>query len=251
MEADTDDSGFMDGMQSLLGLHADAVEELLDILDNDSLLALTDAVANQDKEAADAIVKSFDHSHVSSLFKGKDIDHDEKKRQSIKKKPIRPPKDHEFAIGDDVAIKTTNEDTGEDDFVSATVFQPNAPGDTIGVKIEGKPKMVDQDEVFMLKEMGVMGMVGIPDIQRMQQLAGIGGQVVQEPAINQEEPAPPFEVQSHSAQAAMSALDALDHALPNVRLSDLKSIRQRIVDIQAKMNECIVSSMPAGRPRKL
>jgi hypothetical protein len=248
MEADLEDSGFMDGMKNLLGMEPEAVETFLDDLDNDSLLALTDAVAKGDKDAATAIVKSFD-VHVNSLFRGDDID-----EKPEKKTPVKPPSDHVFAIGDDVAIKTKKEvdeddeeDTGQADFVSATVFQPNAPGDTIGVKIKGRPKMVEKDEVYTLNEMGVMGMVGIPDIQRMQQLAGIGGGAVTQTPVVEQPMA--FDNQSDFLSRAVCALDQLESALPNIRLGDLKMIRQRITAVQTKMNESIIA-MPAGRAKK-
>lgn len=248
MEANTDDAGFMKGMKSLLGMDDDLVEQLLDTLDNDSLLALTDAVSKQDKDAALAIVKSFDNDvHVNSLFRGKDV-----QEKDQKKKPVKPPDDYVFSIGDDVAIKSTNEETGEDEYISATVFQPNAPGDTIGVKIEGKPKMVEKDEVFTLNEM-VMGMVGVPNLQRIQRLAGISGQMAsQEPVtIEPVQDTQPVQSPIDAVQQASSALDTLNDALPNVRLADLKIIRQRIIDMQAKMNECIAIATPAGRAKKL
>lgn len=250
MEADINDSGFMKGMKSLLGMDDDLVEELLDTLDNDSLLALTDAISKRDKEAALEIVQSFDNDvHVNSLFRGKDIEQSDKK-----KKPVRPPDDYVFAIGDDVAIKSTNEETGEDEFISATVFQPDAPGDTIGVKIEGKPKMVEKDEVFTLNEM-VMGMVGIPNLQRIQRLAGIAQMEnpAPEPVVAMEpmRDTAPAQSPMDAVQKASGALDTLDDALPNVRLADLKMIRQRIIDIQAKMNESIAIATPAGRMKKI
>lgn len=241
MQPDTDDQDFMDGMESLLGMDEEKVQELLDSLDNNSLMALTDAVSKNDKEAAEAIIQSF-NGNVSSLFQGEDID----EKDDEKKRPVKPPLDHIFAIGDDVAIKEPNEDTGDDDFVSATVYKPNAPGDTIGVKIKGKPKMVDKDKVYALHEMGVMGMVNVPDIQRMQQLAGIGS-VTQEPAMAPvAQPPTSFENPSDSLSQAVCALDQLENVLPNVKLADLKTIRQRLTAMQTQMNE----SMTAGRFKK-
>lgn len=239
MQADIQDQDFMDGMQNLLGMDDDAVQNLLDHLDNNSLMALTDAVSQNDKNAASAIVRSFDENPVNSLFKGKDIEEkDEKKR------PVKPPSDHIFAIGDDVAVKSPNEETGKVDFISATVFQPNAPGDTIGVKIKGRPKMVEKDEVYALTEMGVMGMVGIPDLQRMQQLAGV---ISQTPAVEAPpQPATNFAPASDSLSRAVCALDQLECTLPNIKLADLKMIRQRITAMQTQMNE----SLKAGRLKK-
>ena len=112
--------------------------------------------------------------------------------------------------------------------------------------------MVEKDEVFTLNEM-VMGMVDVPNIQRIQRLAGIGaglaqGQVAIEPA-REAEPSPQSPIDA--VQQASSALDTLEDALPNVRLADLKLIRQRIIAMQTKMNESIAIATPMGRSKKL
>jgi hypothetical protein len=243
MKADLEDPNFMQGMQKLLGMDDEAVEKLLDDIEADDLMALTDAIAKQDAETAKAIVERS-LKEVNALFDKN------KKSSKPKKTPTKPPKDHEFAYGDDVAIKTTNEDTGEDDFVSATVYRPTAPGDTVGVKIEGKLKMVDRDEVYTLNEM-VLGMTGIPSIERMQQLAGIPGMAPPPPdtgvEVTQVEPHQGVE---GAVQRAMCALDELESALPDIRLADLKAVRARLNDMQTKMNESVTLRMPEGRPRK-
>src|SRR3954463_14969420 len=107
MKADLEDPNFMQGMQKLLGMDDEAVEKLLDDIEADDLMALTDAIAKQDAETAKAIVERS-LKEVNALFDKN------KKSSKPKKTPTKPPKDHEFAYGDDVAIKTTNEDTGED-----------------------------------------------------------------------------------------------------------------------------------------
>lgn len=261
MQPDIDDISFMEGMKNLLGFDDDKVEELLDQLDKESLLALTDAISKQDKTAAEQIIGSFE-SDLNSLFRAKEIRQQEK--EDGKKKRVKAPEDHEFQIGDDVAIKTANEDTGEDSFVTATVYKPKAPGNTIGVKIDGKTKMVDKDDVY-LNEM-VMGMVGVPDIARIKQLAGIQvppsippstmptgpltvPPVTMEPAEDEMNPQT-MEDQMCVVSQAISALDSLEAALPNVRLADLRVIRQRMTEITQKMNESLAVT-PAGRARKL
>lgn len=251
MKPELDDVNFMEGMKALLDFDEEQIEALLDKLDSNSLLALADAVAHKDKAAADDIIGSFE-GQLNSLFRTVDDEAEEKNEE--KKHPVKPPKDYRYSIGDDVAIKTTNEDDGKEEFVSATVFKPEGPSNTVGLKIKGKPKMVDRDEVYVLKEMGVMGMVAMPDIQRMKQLAGIQS-VTTEP-VQEPDDQPPMNISTMEDQMgvvsqAISALDSFEQALPNIRLADLKTIRQRMFDIQAKMNESILSTQPTGRPKKL
>lgn len=166
-----------------------------------------------------------------------------------KKTPVKPPKDYEFIIGDDVAIKTTDDD-GKESFVSATVYKPQAPGNTIGVKIDGKVKMVDKKDVYMLKEM-VMGMTNMPDLSRMQQLAGIQPQA----SVSIEKAPTPCdqpmmydreEEDMNDVTKALSALDTLENVLPNVRLGDVKTLRDRINGILISMNE----TLSPGRAKK-
>jgi hypothetical protein len=82
--------------------------------------------------------------------------------------------------------------------------------------------------------MGVTGMVAMPNLERMQQLAGIPAQ-----GSPTEIAAPGQEVidPTCAAEQAMAALDTVETVLPNVRLADLKTIRQRILSLQTQMNE--------------
>jgi len=263
IKPELDDINFMEGMKELLGLENEQVEALLDELDSQSLVALADAIAKKDKIAAKNIIGSFE-DELSSLFRSKNI---EPSKRDDKKKPIKPPKDYEFSIGDDVAIRTpkTNEETGEEDgheFISATVFKPNAPGKTIGVKIDGKSQMVNRDDVYMLKEDKlkemVLGMTNMPDLGRMQQLAGIQAQPQTQTEVEVEQVRPsqndqPMmydreeEGEMNDMVHCLSALDTLENALPNIRLADVKTIRARINGIVNKMNE----TLSPGRAKKL
>ena len=231
MANDLDDPSFMQGMHDMFGMDDEQIEQLLDKLDAESLASLTDAVAKQDKQAAQEVIQSFEaDDELNALVRTKD-EKDDKRSLKPKKTPVPPPKGHQFGIGDDVAIKDD-----DDSFVTATVFKPRAPGNTIGVKVDGKLKMVDKDKVYVLKEM-VLGMIGVPNLQRMQQLAGIQSNgelpVIQQPVIGQQN-------DDAAAAHAMRALDELEQVLPQVRLADLKDIRQRLIDLQRSINEgCI------------
>lgn len=241
MTVDQDDMDFMQSMEQMFGMDKDAVEHLLDKLDADALTALSDAVAKQDKPAAQEVIQSFeDDEQLNSLVRGKDI---AAKQDKKKKHPVRPPKDHQYAIGDDVALKMPDDD-GKRKFVSATVYKPKAPGNTVGVKIEGKPKMVDRNQIYILKET-IMGMINVPELQRMQQLAGIPP--AESYSMQQSPPVVQQAVDDDAAQRAMAALDMLEEVLPEVRLVDLKTIRQRLIALQANINESVAAS---GRQRK-
>lgn len=239
------DQNFMQGLEDLLGMDDKAVERLIDQMDDEpSLTALRDAVASGDQEAAENIVRSFDtDEEVNPLFRGKDIDDDADEKKPPKNIKRAEP-DHQFSFGDSVYIMKRDE-SGKKTYVGATVNKPEGPHDTVGLKIDGKPKMIDRNRVFI--EEGVLGMVGVPNLERIQQLAGlapsgndVGVQVEQMPQVGGSgDPA---------VSQAMAALDSLESALPNVRLADLKDLRQRIVAIQACMNESVPS---LGRAKKL
>jgi hypothetical protein len=236
-----DDANFIKGMEDLLGMDEQAVSKLIDRLDQDSLSALTDAVAAQDQEAAENIVRSFDTDEdVNPLFRN-NAEHEER---ADDKKLKRAPNTHQFAQGDRVYVMQRGDD-GKKKYIGATVEKPIGPGNTVAVKIDGKRKMIDHHRIFI--EESVLGMVGVPNLQRIQQLAGLapaGNNVQVEaqplPNVNGEDDC--------AATQAMDALDALEAVLPNVRLADLKVIRQRLVGIQSSLNESIPS---VGRNRKL
>jgi hypothetical protein len=241
------DPNFVEGMESLLGMDEQAVNKLIGKLDQDSLSALTDAVAHEDQEAAENIVRSFTTAdeEVNPLFRAGNQQHDELEDD---KKLTQAPAGHQFGQGDRVYVMQRDE-RGKKKYVGATVEKPIAPGGTIAVKIDGKRKMIDHHRIFI--EEGVLGMTGVPDLQRIQQLAGLA------PAGNntavQAEPVPTATVNVNggapddAACQAMCALETLEAVLPNVRLAELKTIRQRIIAIQTSMNE---SAPSLGRDRK-
>ena len=101
MKAEITDLDFMDGMKELLGMEQEDIEKLLDSLDTDSLLALTDAISEKNKKEAERIISKDEN--INDLF----FSNDKKK----KKHPVKPPHDHQFVYGDDVAIIVHNDDT--------------------------------------------------------------------------------------------------------------------------------------------
>ena len=254
MKADLDDADFMQGMHDLLGMDEKQVEKLIDELDASAMTDLADAVANGNREAAEQIVGQLEtsDSDVNPLFRGKDLD----ELDDQKKKPSRVSKHYQFGIGDAVQVEAdiTDPKTGEvrTEMQNGTVQIPIGPEvngkPTVGVKIEGHPRMVERDKVRKLEE-GVLGMVGVPELQRMQQLAGIQPSApppAQEIEVETAEEAPQ---QCDPAAQINAAFDAIQAMLPQVRVADLKGIRQRIMTLQTSLNEGAVPR--EGRARKL
>jgi hypothetical protein len=240
MSSNADDPDFVSKMGELVGLDEEAVEKLLDGLDNEQLQDLTDAVAKGDAEAIQALVNRFTATdeEVNTLFRGANLDAVESKKNTRRHNRRG---DLQFTIGDEVEITVIGDD-GKRRRVTATVERPEGPEgtDTMLVRVEGKPIVVHKKNVTKLDE-GVIGMVGLPPLHRMQQLAGLTTTPeTSEPAM----PAASFEVEEPEADnlgcptaQAMAALDALEAALPNIVLADLKAVRSRLMALQASLNE--------------
>ena len=229
--------GFVQKLKDMLGMDEDRVQHLIDQLDSQSMTTLTDALANDDKEQVEQIAKQIDpDEEVNPLFRGDNLEDKVRKKQHRR----RVDANYGFKYGDDVHVRVVDPETGKAKYEDGTVFIPDGPDGTIGVKIQGKSRMVDRKRVRRLEE-GVLGMVGVPGLERMQQLAGIqpsnAGTEVTEITVpeqsNQQEQGDPCA----AAQQALQALDVVAAVLPNVRLADLKVIRQRIVNLQTSMNE--------------
>jgi hypothetical protein len=252
MKADSEDQDFAQGMKDMLGMDKDQVEQLITRLDADALTNLADAVANNDRSSVEQIIGSNETDEtVNPLFRGDNLND---KAPVRKKKHLRKmAANYDFAFGDDVAVLVTDPDTGKTSTEDGTVFLPNGPDHTIGVKIQGKTKMIDRKMLRKVDDSaldeGVLGMVDMPNLERMQQLAGIHAQAITSAAHEPNTPPAEIVVQpddnesitatdpSTAAQQAMQALDAVAALLPNVRLADLKAIRQRIATLQTSMNE--------------
>lgn len=241
MKADIEDKDFVENMTDLLGMDKDAVENLLDQMSADDLMTLSDAVSRKDEKAARAVIGALEtDEELNPLFRGDNIDVDSGKK--VRKKRIKG----SISTGDEVSID------GEDGEIEATLIKMNCPNHTVMVKYKGKKHMVDRHKVHPVKKIEemVLGMTRMPELQRIQQLAGITA----EPSMmafhsptSQPERAPEMAVQDapdtfdsdamNPAACAEQALDQLEEILPQITLGDLKAIRQRILTIQAKMNE--------------
>lgn len=257
--ADASDVNFIKEMDDLLGMDEAAVEALLDKLDTTQLQELTDAVAKKDHAAAEQVIDSLNtDEEVNALFRGKNFDiGEEEEDPGEHSHEVNNEGDGQFAIGDDVLVSLLDK-KGNRHSVSATVSIPDGPEDTntIVVRIKGKPTVVDKRRVENLDE-NVIGMIGMPNLARIQQLAGIAAQGSMMPTQNSESedvspPSPPFTLSEPEPDdpmgQAMAAFDTLDAALPNIILADLKCIRERLSALQLSLSENVTKF---GRKRKL
>jgi len=247
--ADMNDGGFIERLGKLLGIDREKAEEMLDKLDGDALLTLTDAVAKNDASAAKRILAphGMEEGDVpAAAEEASDEDAEVVKHGRRKKRSgDEEPSDGivEFGVGDAVEVN------GDD----AIVKIPHGPGGTVGVLIGGKLKMIDRKKVrpvgdaLKLDEM-VLGMTGIPSIQRMQELAGISTASFEAPetspvqvAVGAAEPDNSEGGDANSPECAkaavMACLDELERHMPNLRVADLKDVRKRIYDLTARLNE--------------
>jgi hypothetical protein len=230
------DVDFVNSMHDLLGMDEEEVEQLLDNLDAEALQDLTDAIANKDRATAEQVTRRFNtEEEVNSLFRGKNLDDAAVPDQKKKARPNRDGKT-QFTFGDDVQV-TLKDEHGKTQRVSGTVSKPNGPEgtDTIVVRIKGKSKVVDKRDVAKLEE-NVIGMIGLPNLGRIQRLAGIQvqSQPQQEIEMLPSEPEPDDPIGQ-----VFAALDTLEAALPNIILADLNTVRQRLNAIQTMTNESV------------
>ncbi len=213
-ESGDPDFEFIDALTKLLGIKEDEVGDLIEKLEVDQLTDLVDACVVGDMKAAKAIIGAEvesdgegdskpnvkdDHEQMAKrLFSPKD------KAKAEKSKKARILRKSETELGEDTdpAVTFNIGDACAVDGEEATVKIPAAPGDTVGVMINGELKMVDKKNVHKLEE-GVLGMTGMPglkpnsELQRIRELAGMrdGDYNEPEPAEFSEPPmTPPTEI---------------------------------------------------------
>lgn len=210
------DENFTDGLKKLLGISDDEVTALIENASTENLNELAHAVATNNKRKALMLYYAL--------------------------KPRKLPESvNTLNVGDVVVY----------DGRRVRVQIPNGPSDTVGItiKVGDKVKMVRRQKIKLDKAKlaeesvsGVLGMTMLPGIARMQELAGLSPdessvaiEVVDDPDYD-----------DHMT-CALNALEALEGALPEIPLKDLKIIRARINDISKLMYE----SAPTPQARKL
>ena len=242
MRPNPNDVNFVKNIKRLIGVDADGVEHLLPKLDPDTLIDLAAAVTNSDKREVLKLIRlgREEMMQEDQLITKKSTERKLKDKTTL----FDDENKSDLNVGD--AVECSNGEEG-------TVKLPKAPGNTVGVMIGGNLEMVHRDDVTKKQvSEGVLGMTGIPDLRRMQELAGIAGipadapEAVTTPATQTVE----FDVvpdgnMDECGATALELLDQLSNMLPNLRLADIKVIRKRINDITMQMNESVGYSKPA------
>lgn len=174
---------FTKSLKDLVGIEGDQVAELIEKLDADQLTDLVDACSRGDADEVRKIIggemegkeESGSDEEFSPLLSPK-----EKLKAQAKKKQRKAQDNNELGEDTDTVHTFNIGDTVLVDGEEATVKIPSAPGDTVGVMIDGELKMVDKSKVNLAE--GVLGMSGMPglkphgdpDLQRIRELAGLG-----------------------------------------------------------------------------
>lgn len=213
------DENFTDGLKKLLGISDDEVTALIEKSSTENLNELAHAVATNNKRKALMLYYAL--------------------------KPRKLPESvNTLNVGDVVVY----------DGRRVRVQIPNGPSDTVGItiKVGDKVKMVRRQKIKLDKAKlaeesvsGVLGMTMLPGIARMQELAGLSPS--DESGVSVEVVDEPSEYDDHIT-CAMNALDALEGALPEIPLKDLKLIRARIDQVFRMIHE---NATPIQQGRKL
>lgn len=175
---------FVKTLTDILDVDKNEVEEIIERLDVDDISKLISAAMENNEELVREITgvnKAEDTTEeTEEELRGLVLRKDDAKKKSKKQKNIEEDdEDRSYSIGDELVID------GED----ATVKIPNAPGDTVGVMINGELKMIDKKKSVTES---IIGMSGMPPINRMRQLAGLPDVAVEETFddLDYNEPAP-------------------------------------------------------------
>jgi hypothetical protein len=247
---DPNDVDFVEGIKKLLGIDAKNVEVLLPKLDPATLIDIASAVTNSNKQKALSLIRigreNAQKDKISQMSEDQLVNRKPIDKKSKEKTMLLDTEYHEFNVGDAVEID------GEE----ATVKLTKGPDNTVGVMIKGKMQMVDRKDVKKIEE-GVLGMTGIPDLRRMQALAGIAEvPEVSAPEIATVEFDSDMDMDSSDSNScgtmALALLDKVKCMLPDLRLAEISAIRKVMMEIQTQMNESVgYKKIVEGRRKKV
>jgi len=237
---DPNDADFMDNLKKLLGMDVKNIETLIPKLSSSVLIDLADAVTHNDKKTVLKLIKAG-REEAAELEESMSEDWLNKKDES--KKKILIDSEIHYNVGDAVSY----------DGKKATVKISNGPGSTVGIMIGGRLEMVERKDIKKINE-HVLGMSVIPDIKRMQELAGI----TSDSSLNADKKSvveiEPIETETEDMDCGNSAIAMLDKVaemLPDLKLSEIKEIRKRLLNIQMQMNESFEEKPKLGRKLKV
>lgn len=208
-----------------------------------NLVKAVAAATGLDSEKAAEAISNLDMDGAISLVDAASHDDAEKIVDILKTRKVETT----FGIGDEVKVAIRGKD-GKRTTVDGVVKVPEGPGETMGVLIDGGMKMVKKKNVKLAE--GVLGMTGMPGLNRLKELAGmVQGmpEIVSAPQATveiQSEVVPA--VTATPVQAApcdatdpcaviMSALDQIEANMPEVRVGDYKRISDRLSAVQNRI----------------
>lgn len=194
---------FVKTMMNILDVEKDEVAEIIERLDVDDISKLIAAALDNNEslvreiagvEEVEDTTEEADKDELRGLVLRKG---DAKKKHKKHKNIEEDDEDRSYSIGDEIVVD------GED----ATVKIPNAPGDTVGVMINGELKMIDKKKNVTES---IIGMSGMPPINRMRQLAGLPDVAVDETLddLDYNEPAPIVEPEDDIDMGVDMGMDA-------------------------------------------
>lgn len=269
-EDSSEDFSFVDSLIKMLNMDKKEVESIIEKLNLDDLSNLVDATMNNDQDTAQKIISdnstqdTIKDNSASNASEDNEAYEESMNNLIMKNNKTAKRSREDYSIDETADSLTLN--IGDKVFVDdeeGTVKIPSAPGNTIGVMIDGELQMINKEKVHV-KE-GVLGMTPMPGLQRMQELAGIKGNVPSSPSeiepvdtmdvgmepVSMDEPMadepmdmdmepasmdypmdmeqyPIDEPMEDGASAIENAISDIESHIPNVSISDYKTIVARL-----------------------
>lgn len=215
-----EDFSFIDSLTKMLNIKKEDTDSMIEKLSVDELSNLVDATIKNDIDAAKSIISNntdieFDLDKNDEDSEDTDID-TENMNDLVMRDKLTAKRSRENHSIDETAdsLSLNIGDTVFVDDEEGTVKIPFAPGNTIGVMIDGELQMINKDKVHVRE--GVLGMTPMPglrpsadnDLQRMQELAGIRGVDANYPS--EIEPANSMDIEEPMHNSDIDSMDAMD-----------------------------------------
>jgi len=215
-----EDFSFIDSLTKMLNIKKEYMDDMIEKLSVDELSNLVDATINNDIDAAKSIISNntdieFDLDKNDEDSEDTDIGK-ENMNDLIMRDKLTAKRSRENHSIDETAdsLSLNIGDTVFVDDEEGTVKIPFAPGNTIGVMIDGELQMINKEKVHVRE--GVLGMTPMPglrpsvdnDLQRMQELAGIRGMEANSPS--EIEPINSMDIEEPMHNSGMDSMDSMD-----------------------------------------
>ena len=230
-DENSQDFSFVANLSNLLNINKDEIANIIEKLSMDELSNLVDATMKNDQTTAQQIISNSSNPE-NTIDQDTNTDNSETPNDSdttetneeeelndliVKNNKKTKAKRSREDYGIDETAESLTLNIGDKVFVDdeeGTVKIPNAPGNTIGVMIDGELQMINKNKVHV-KE-GVLGMTPMPglrpsadnDLQRMKELAGIrGDDSIDAPIEVEAEPVSPVGMEPEAPMAPEMGTD--------------------------------------------